>query len=107
MAFFNLNPYAIRVLLNKLLNMKKLAYLLFITASITFTACNNASQKTGNEQADSGANNPGSSGASDTSMAAGSGAPVGVSTGGSDTSTSMPKDGVANPVVDTPKQKKQ
>ena len=73
---------------------------------MAFAACNNASQKTGNDQADSGANNPGSSGASDTSMAAGSGSPVGVSAGGSDTSTAMPKDGVANPVVDTPKQKR-
>ena len=84
--------------------MKKLIYTLLITAATLLTACNGSTNKTGGEKADSGM--AGSSGPADTSMAAGSGSPVGVSTGGTDTSTTASKDGVANPVTDTTGQKK-
>lgn len=84
--------------------MKKLAYTLLITVATFLAACNGAANKTGGNGADSGS--AGSSGPADTSMAAGSGSPVGVSTGGTDTSTTGSKDGVANPTVDTINQQK-
>jgi len=85
--------------------MKKLAYTLLITATTLLAACNGSTSKTGGDVADSGMS--GSSGAADTSMAAGSGSPVGTSTGGSDTSTTASKDGVANPVTDTTVQNRK
>jgi hypothetical protein len=86
------------------MDMRKLAYL-FIASVITLTACNPSSSKTGGDTADSGAFH-GNSGPADTGMT-GSGAPVGTSTGGSDTSTISSNSGATNPVVDTARNRKQ
>ncbi|WP_345949825.1 hypothetical protein ABDD95_23550 [Mucilaginibacter sp. PAMB04274] len=76
--------------------MKKLVYTLLFGTFI-LTACQQSTSKTGGDVADSGM--AGSSGPADTGMK--SGTPMGTATGGSDTSTTASKDGVANPTVDT------
>lgn len=82
--------------------MKKLIYIFISASLLSLAACKGgATQQTGNAVADSGA--AGRSGASDTVSAAGSGSPVGVSTGGTDTSHNGK--GVANPGVDTTTQR--
>jgi predicted small secreted protein len=76
--------------------MKKLLFVVIIGAA-SLAACKSSTSKTGGDVADSGFH--GSSGAADTSKAAGSGTMTGNSTGGTDTSTIG--QGVATPQTDT------
>ena len=83
--------------------MKKIfAYTAIILATTCFAACNGDSGQTGGAQADSGQNNVGSSGATDSlQVSAGSGTPQPVSSGGTDTSSNGK--GVTAPTVDSTK----
>jgi predicted small secreted protein len=76
--------------------MKKLLFVVMMGAAL-LAACKSSTNKTGGDVADSGSH--GSSGAVDTSGAAGSGTMTGNSTGGTDTST-IGK-GVATPQTDS------
>jgi predicted small secreted protein len=79
--------------------MKKLAYTLLFTTATVLAACN-GSTKTGGDRADSGS--AGSSGPADSVGVVSPNNPAGGgSTGGTDTSTTGSGQGVANPTVDT------
>jgi hypothetical protein len=79
--------------------MKKLFVYLFAVVALSLSACKGNS-KTGGDQADSGATNPGNSGATDSAaISAGSGSPAAVGTSGTDTSGNGK--GTTNPTSDT------
>jgi hypothetical protein len=79
--------------------MKKLFIYLFAAVALSLSACK-GNNKTGGDQADSGAANPGSSGATDSAaVSAGSGSPQAVGTSGTDTSGNGK--GTTNPTSDT------
>ncbi|MET3978027.1 hypothetical protein ABIB62_000593 [Mucilaginibacter sp. UYP25] len=79
--------------------MKKLFVYLFAAAALSLSACK-GNNKTGGDQADSGATNVGSSGAADTSAAV-STATTPAQTGTSGTDTSGNGKGTTNPTADT------
>ncbi|MFD0766433.1 hypothetical protein ACFQZI_16340 [Mucilaginibacter lutimaris] len=76
--------------------MKRLFVYLFASVALSLSACT-GNNKTGGEQADSGATNVGSSGAADTTIR--SSAPAQTGTGGTDTSGNGK--GTTNPTADT------
>ncbi|GGH10140.1 hypothetical protein [Mucilaginibacter phyllosphaerae] len=76
--------------------MKKLFITIFAFSVLSLSACT-GNNKTGGDQADSGATNVGSSGAADTTVS--SSAPAQTGTSGTDTSANGK--GTANPTTDT------
>ncbi|MBB5397276.1 hypothetical protein [Mucilaginibacter sp. AK015] len=79
--------------------MKKLFLYIAIAAGLSLSACS-GNQKTGGDKPDSGATNPGNSGATDSAaISAGSGSPQAVGTSGTDTSGNGK--GTTNPTSDT------